>query len=81
MRKRLVVGDTLLMVDAAIQSDVDGEREKAHTTTLSRSITDVTGPEQCRAMARRCANKNDAPPQMGGASIQLTQQGARFSAR
>jgi hypothetical protein len=35
---RLVVGDTFLVVDAAIQGDVDAEGQKSHAASLSQTM-------------------------------------------
>ena len=58
----LVVGDSLLVVDAAVQGDVDAEDQESHAASLSHTIARGC-PGACACRSRR------SPPDPGGAGL------------
>jgi hypothetical protein len=50
----LVVGDSLLVVDAAVQGDVDAEGQESHAASLSHTIV---ARQQHRPYAARCRRR------------------------
>jgi hypothetical protein len=45
----LVVGDSLLVVDAAVQGDVDAEGQESHAASLSHALLAMAGRRRtCR---------------------------------
>src|SRR5207247_6017967 len=68
----LVVGDSLLVVDAAVQGDVDAEGQESHAASLSHTVargswvgacwklTCSTTPTACRSRADRTRHASPA---------------------
>jgi hypothetical protein len=56
----LVVGDSLLVVDAAVQGDVDAEGQESHAASLSHTIA-RGGPGACACRSRRGSGPEPCP--------------------